>query len=89
MTDGVFGLAMHEIVDELEGVLQLAGPVHREPRSQEGEQQDDDERDQDLHHHEVGPGTRSQAVCPSSFKIVLPSPGRLSLKTLASQISSG
>jgi hypothetical protein len=48
MTHGVFRLAVHETVDELESVLQLSGPVHREPRAQEGEQQDDDE-----HHHEA------------------------------------
>ena len=54
MADGIFGLAVHEIIDQLEGLLQLSGPVHRQAGTQEREQQDDDEQHQNLHHHEVG-----------------------------------
>ena len=38
----VLGLLVQKLVDQFEGVLQLAGPVHRKARPQNREQHDDE-----------------------------------------------
>ncbi len=52
----VVGLAVQKVVNDLEDVLEFAGPVHREAGAQQREQHHDDQRDEDFHRHVVRPG---------------------------------
>ena len=77
-----FGLFVEEIVDQLEGVLQFAGTVQREPRPQEREEHHDDRHHQQLHGDEIGPGPvrvgqpdqRRQRVAQTG-KVIVEQPG--------------
>jgi hypothetical protein len=55
MADHFIGLAPQKAVDGFQDVLQSSGPVHGQPRPQDGEQDDKDKGDQHLHGDEVGP----------------------------------
>ena len=57
----IFRLARHKAVNQFEYMLQRAGRRHRQAAPQQGKQHDEDHRDQNLHHHEIGP--RFGGVC--------------------------
>ena len=50
-----FRLARNKAVNHLEDMLHLARLLHRQAAAQHGKQHDQNQRDQNLHHHEIGP----------------------------------
>ena len=57
VVDVVVRLVVQKPVDAFEGMLQAAGTVHGKFGTEEGEEDDDKRRDDELHRHIVRPGT--------------------------------
>ena len=78
-----FGLAVQEIVDQLEGVLQFAGVVGGEPRPQNREEHHDDQRHQQLHGDEIGPGPRGSCVHADDVQNAIANAGKIIVEELS------
>ncbi len=50
------GLSLEEAMEDLQALLEYAGPIDRELRAQVGKSDHDQNRNQDLHRDEVLPG---------------------------------
>ncbi len=66
----------HEFIDQFEDMLQLAGAVHRQTATQKSKQQHDEQNDNNLAHHPVGP--RVGGICGRQMDCVQENIGRTS-----------